>query len=386
MSKITKIFTFVRYCTNCLQPSTKPNDVFHASGICSACLNFENNKDINYERRFKQLKAIISEQKRKKRQYYDCIIGVSGGKDSTRQALWVRDKLKLNPLLISLSYTPEQVSNIGVNNLSNLIELGFDIRISSLSPQTWRILVREAFLRFANWCRATEIALYSSVPQMAIREDINLIFIGENQSLRDQKTMGEHGWQYDKVIEQNTLNGGDIDWMRRVVSNEKLIPYKYPSPDEIAKSKIQIIDLGWFIGDWENVKNGMIGACNGLKLRNDSIENTGDLEGISALDEDWVTLNQMIRYYKFGYAKVTDYLNEDIRAGRITRDDAIKVAEKYDGSCSYKYIDTFCKYIGISTDKFWDIVHKNVNKKLFSIDNNGKICPKFKVGYGLLEP
>ena len=78
------------------------------------------------------LENIVSGYRNKKDGAFDCIIGVSGGKDSTRQALWIRDKLKLNPLLVCLSYPPEQVTNLGVNNLSNLIELGFDTLISIL--------------------------------------------------------------------------------------------------------------------------------------------------------------------------------------------------------------------------------------------------------------
>ena len=61
------------------------------------------------------------------RRKFDCIIGVSGGKDSTRQALWVRDKLKLRPLLVSIAYPPEQITERGADNISNLIELGFDV-------------------------------------------------------------------------------------------------------------------------------------------------------------------------------------------------------------------------------------------------------------------
>ena len=66
---------------------------------------------------------------------FDCIIGVSGGKDSTRQALWIRDKLKLRPLLVCyFAYHSEQLTNLGANNLSNLIKLGFDLIVSLHLP------------------------------------------------------------------------------------------------------------------------------------------------------------------------------------------------------------------------------------------------------------
>ena len=81
----------------------------------------------------------------------------------------MRDKLGLNPLLACLTYPPEQVTERGVDNLSTLIELGFDLVVSAPAPQTWRKLMREAFGQFTNWARSTELALFTSVPQLAIR-------------------------------------------------------------------------------------------------------------------------------------------------------------------------------------------------------------------------
>lgn len=374
----------MNYCKLCLQPDTRPNDYFAEEGICVACNNYRNNRDLDYASRFQVLQEIIAGHRREPGQFCDCIIGVSGGKDSTRQALWVRDKLGLKPLLVSLSYPPQQVSHLGVDNLSNLIDLGFDVLISAPAPGSWRTLVREAFLRFANWARATEMALYSSVPQIALKHKIKLIFIGENQSFRDQKTIGLKGWQYNNLVSQNTLNGGDIEWMRDTgFENRDLLPYQYPTVGEINQGGLEIVDLGWFVGDWDNFTNAKVSCCNGIRIRTDSVANTGDPMGVSALDEDWVTVNQMIKYYKFGFGKVTDYVNEDIRLGRLKREDAADLVSRYDGACAHYYIESFCRYIDISVDEFWDVVHSNVNRELFDITGEGRIVPKFEVGVGL---
>lgn len=126
---------------------------------------------------------------------------------------------------------------------------------------------------------------------------------------------------------------------------------------------------------------------SGLDIRGDdeldSVKNTGDLHRSTSLDENWVTLNQLIKYYKFGFGRVTDYLSEDIRLGRISRDDAIKLVVKYDSSCSDEFISTFIDYIGISKEDFWEIIHKSLNRDLFTIDHSGAIAPKFTVGVGL---
>ena len=374
----------MKYCVTCLQPNTRVNEIFSHDGKCSACVNFELTKNVNYLERYDLLKEIISQYPRKKGSFFDCIIGVSGGKDSTRQAIWVRDKLKLNPLLVCLSYPPEQVSELGVKNISNLIQLGFDVLFSGPAPGTWKRLMKHAFLKFSNWAKSTEMALYSSVPKTAIAYKIPLIFIGENQSLRDRKTIDpERPWEYNNLISMNTLGGGDLSWMKEAgVSESDLIAYGFPDKSEVKSAGLNVIDLGWFIDDWDNLGNAKFSTAYGIHIREDRIENTGDPLGVSALDEDWVTLNQMIKYLKFGFGKVTDYMNEDIRAGRITRSKAIDIVEEFDGACSENYIESFCKYIDITVSEFWDIVSKSINKDLFEIDSKRVITKKFKVGIG----
>jgi N-acetyl sugar amidotransferase len=374
----------MKYCTQCLQPDTKPNDCFSADGVCSACLGSSEPALIDWQERYELLESLVARFPRVRGQYFDCLIGVSGGKDSLRQALWVRDRLGLKPLLVCLSYPPQQVTQVGVDNISNLIELGFDVIWSAPAPETWRRLMREAFLRFNNFCRSTELALYSSAPQIAIRYKIPLIFTGENQGLRDRQTLTDAGWDYNAARNQNTLNGGNLQWFEEAgFKLWQFLPYVYPDAAAFKAAGLQIVDLGWFIGDWNNMDNGSFSAAHGLSIREDSIENTGDPLGLSALDEDWVAVNQMIKYYKFGFGKATDYANEDIRLGRLTRSDAIEFVEKYDGACSGEYIRSFCDYLGLTAAEFWQQVHSCVNRNLFNIHADGSVKPRFKVGVGL---
>ncbi len=376
----------MKYCKNCLQPDTRPNTKFSKDQLCPACCYYEKVRDLNdWEERYNELLSVIKKY-RNNRSNFDCIIGVSGGKDSTRQALWVRDKLGLKPLLVSLTYPPQQVTERGVNNLSNLINLGFDVVISSLSPITWKEMLKEGFKSFTNWAKGSELALLSCVPQIAIKYKINLILWGENPGLQlgDLKTVGKTEYDGNNLKFMNTLDGGSDKWLQQAgFSEKKLQPYKYPSQREFEKSSLQIIYLGWFWKDWSIINNGMYSVLTGLEIRKDQVENTGDLHGIFSLDEDWVTLNQMIKYYKYGFGRVSDYVNEEIRFGKMSRDEGIKLVELYDESCGQKYIDDFTNFIGISNEEFWTNIYRNVNKDLFTIENNGTIKRKFKVGIGL---
>jgi N-acetyl sugar amidotransferase len=343
---------------------------------------------VDWQERYEILQDLLAQYKKKRagKHRFDCIIGVSGGKDSSRQALWVRDKLGLNPLLACLSYPPEQVTERGTNNISNLIELGFDVVISAPAPGTWQRLMKLSFDKFTNWARSTELALFSSVPQLAIHYDIPLILWGENPGLQlgDLKTLGSTGYDGNNLRYMNTLSGGALEWIREAGFELKdLIPYQYPTPEDFDRHGLQIVYLGWFLGDWSLVNNGMYAASAGLQLREDTVANTGDLYGVTSLDEDWVTLNQMIKYYKFGFGRVTDYVNEEIRLGRMSREAAIGLVERYDDACSEEYIESFCQYIDISVEQFWNQVRSSVNPRLFNLRGSRRFESRFKVGVGL---
>lgn len=376
----------MKYCKNCFQPDTRPNTYFTPDGICPACDYYEKMTAVDWDERYEILQNVISQHPRKPGQYFDCIIGVSGGKDSTRQAIWARDKLGLRPLLVCFSYPPQQITERGAYNLSNLIELGFDTLVISPQPETWRKTLKEGFLNFTNWAKASEQAIIGSAPKIAIKYNIPLILWGENPGLQlgDMKTLGRTGYDGNNLRHMNTVSSGSLDWLhKKGLKSQDLICFQYPSVEEFDRAKLQIVYLGWFWKDWSIINNGMYSVTQGLDVREDTVENTGDLTNVFSLDEDWVTLNQMIKYYKYGFGRATDHVNEAVRAGLMTREEGQKKIERYDGCCSDFYISTFCKYIDISIDEFWYTVYSSVNQKLFEVKNDGTILPKFKVGLGL---
>lgn len=375
----------MKYCNNCLQPDTRPGIKFHQDGICPACRYHDSLIDISMSDRLSSMRDLVDFGRRNNTSGYDCIIGVSGGKDSLRQCKFVKDVLKMKPLTVCLSYPPEQVTQRGVNNLANLSQHGFDCIMIQPSPGVWRHLMRKGFFNYANWCKSTELALFSSVPRIAIAYQIPLIWWGENSALQlgDLNVMGKSGWDGNNLRKMNTLANGDFNWMLDdKISRKEILQYQYPSEREIERSGLQIAFLGYFWKIWSLRDNGAYSALNGLKIRAEKPWQIGDPTGVTSLDEDWVTLNQMIKYLKFGFGRVTDYVNEDIRNGRITRDAGISLLEKYDGKCSQDYIQSFCGYININLDDFWSVVDTHVNKKLFYKRSAGTYERLFDVGVG----
>ena len=107
----------LKYCTKCLIPNSKPDISFNEKGICNACINFENRVEIDWESRKKEFKKIIDSYKNKSQSNWDCIVPVSGGKDSTYQVVKMLE-LDMNPLCVTATTCDE--SPIGRQNIENL--------------------------------------------------------------------------------------------------------------------------------------------------------------------------------------------------------------------------------------------------------------------------
>ena len=375
------------YCKNCLTTSLRPNASFSSDGICKPCQYIEGESSIDYslmlrklEQKIKPLLPLQTDS------YYDCIVGVSGGKDSTRQALWVRDRLNLNPLLVCCSYPPKQMLGIGAENIENLIRLGFDVEIYNPAPETAAQLSLESFVKFGNVCKASEIALFSTVPMVAIERDIKIVFFGENPALQegDDATMGVDEFDANQLRGLNTLTAGGLHWLRQRVDTQRSASYEYPSEDNFIKNDIQMLYLGPAWPDWDMEENAVYSVLEGLVTRPNEESMTGDITNASMLDEEFTNINMMIKYYKFGFGRATDLCNELIRAKKIDREQAQLIVDNYDGLCSDEIVLSYCNWTGIAVDYFWSIVNRYVNTDLFELTES-RPQRKFEVGVPICE-
>jgi N-acetyl sugar amidotransferase len=373
----------MKYCKECLTTNLRPNSSFNNDSVCIAC-EYANADGKSFESNLNTLKSMIqkNKSKRKKHQKYDCIVGVSGGKDSTRQAHWVRDRLGLNPLLVCCGYPPLQMTDIGAENMSNLISMGFDVEIITPAPQSSAQLSLSSFRQFGNVCKSTEMALYSAVPRAAILKKIPLVLWGENDAFQvgDAAVEGENYFDGNNSRNLNTLTEGGIRWIFDDIDSFKAQTYVYPSKIDFDKAKLDIIYLGPAWDDWSMDENSIYAALTGLTLRPDDIDITGDVSGASMLDEEFTNINMMIKYYKFGFGRATDICNWRIRTGVLAREKAIKLVKKYDGVCDDSIILRYCNYVNISVIEFWNTVNLYVNRDIFDIEEGDRPKNKFTVG------
>ncbi len=372
----------MRYCKKCVQPDTRPGIRFDKEGICPACRFAEEIDKIDWDARRRELEEIAKFGKKYNVSGYDCIIGVSGGKDSTRQSMFVRDELGLKPLFVSCQYPPEQVTERCAHNISNLISLGFDCIYISPNPQVWKVLMRQGFLKYGNWCKSTEMALYASAPKIAIAYHIPLVFLGENPAIAlGDLDVGSVTGDANKMKYCHTLQGGNPDKLLvDGITEQDTFWYRYPSDEEMEWANLRVVYLGYYINDFTRFRNAEFSVAHGLMIRDDPPEDIGDTYGFEALDDDFVVVNQMLKYLKFGFGKVTDQESEAIRLGTISRKDAVDRVGKYDGKCADRYIRRFCEYLEISEKEFWEVAESFRNKDIWEKNPLGQWRLKTPIG------
>ena len=356
----------MRYCRKCVQPDTRPGIVFDADGVCPACRFAEADRHLDWAARRAELEEICAFARARNVSGYDCIVGVSGGKDSTRQAAFIKEEMGLNPLLVCCSYPPEQLAERGARNLANLVGLGFDCLTVYPAPGTWKNLMREGFRRFGNWAKSTEMALYASAPKVAVAYQIPVIFLGENPAITaGALEVGSTTGDASRMKYCHTLSGGPQALTPEGMGEEELFWYQYCSDDDMELGRLKVVYMGYYIEGFTKLENAAFSMARGLEVRSDPPEDIGDLTGHEALDEDFVVVNQMLKYLKFGFGKVTEQASEEIRLGRMTRAEAIKLVHKYDGACAPRYIQAFCRYLDISEAEFWDVAEGFRNKDIW---------------------
>lgn len=376
----------MKYCKKCLQPNTRPGILFDEEQICYACRYEESKADIDWLAREKELQSIADEAKaeaKRRNLSYDCVIGVSGGKDSTFQAVYAKEKLGLHPLLINC--VPDELTEIGRKNIDNLGRLGFDIISIRPNPQIARKLARKTFLERGNVVAASEYCLWASAYIMAEKFNIPLIIQGENAAL----TLGTAKIQVTSddafsVVQLDTLRGGQVNSLiegEDDITLEDVYLYQIPNVESMKNKGIRAIFLQYYSKEWSQVGNAEFAVERGMIGRmTEELVDMGRYRRYTALDSNLVFVNQMIKYLKFGFGYATDEACYDIREGRLTRDEAIWYVEQYDGKCGKQYIEETCEYLSITLEEFWDVVDRYVNRDLFEKNNEGQWVPKFKVG------
>lgn len=379
----------LQYCSKCLFPETKPDLTFDENGVCSACQSAELKDDgINWNQRKEEFEKII-ENYRKDGLGYDCLIPVSGGKDSTYQAYYMKEVCGMNPLCVCFETT--YATDLGNQNLDNLSRMGIDVVHFKKNHPAYKKMVVESFKRVGDEMWPNHIGIFTIPVMFAVKFNIPLIIWGENSQMEyggpDLRSVQSRVLNRKWLEEFGGLLGNRIEDMIGVngLTAKELTPYFYPSDEEINRVGVVGIFLGSYFF-WDARKQLEIIKKYGFKVKED-----GPIEGTYTnyenLDERLVGLHDYLKYVKYGFGRATDHACIDIRNHRMTRSEALEKVLEYDGKYPHYGIASFVEYSGMDKGEVDTIIDSFTNPLLFQQDSDGSykrdkdfnLIPLFKI-------
>jgi N-acetyl sugar amidotransferase len=359
------------YCKRCVMPSTRPGIVFDDQGICHACRWYEKKKSVvDWTARRAELQKICDEARAASDGPYHCVLGVSGGKDSTWQAVYLRDELGINPLLVQFACSDG--TDLGRRNLENLVDLDFTLISLQPNPRIARQLSRKSFFDYGNIIKYSEHALFATPFRAAIDYNIPLVFFGENPALEaGDRNVGRPGWDATGIQYNNTLGGQGIEiWMGDGIEERDLLPYIFPTADEMTKWGGRGIFMGYFL-DWSVWENAVFSLKNGFECIDEPHRDIGIPYLHNSLDSNHGGIvNAMLKHVKLGFGHTTEFTSYDLRAGRLTRPEAVRLLRELDGRIHPRFIKDYCDWVDISVERFWEVAN-SYRGKMWHQGNDG---------------
>ena len=357
-------------------PDTKPDLQFNDEGICSACTSFASRVEIDWAQRRKELDEILARYRSKDGSHWDCIVPVSGGKDSTYQVARLLE-LGMNPLAVTA--TTCDLSDIGRKNIENIKDMGVDYVEFSPNPVVRRKLNRIGLTRVGDISWPEHVGIFTIPVRAAVQFRIPLLIWGENsqneyggpaaaadRNFLDRRWLEEFGGLLG-------LRVSDLVGMEGI-ENKHLIPYTYPTDEELKEVGVTGLFLGYFL-PWDGLTNALFAVARGLTTLSTSVE--GSMVNYENLDNHQTGIHDYFKFLKFGFGRATDLACLHIRRGRLSRAEGLEIVRQRDGKFPWTYLDKHIEEIlaplKMTVDEFVKICDRFTNKKLFVTDARGNL-------------
>lgn len=366
----------IKYCTHCLMPHTKPDLRLDADGVCNACRSYESRATVDWVARKNELREIIGRYRSTDGSKWDCIVPVSGGKDSTYQVIRML-QLGANPLCVTA--TTCDLSDIGRRNIQNLKGLGVDHVEFSPNPVVRRKLNRIGLMQVGDISWPEHVGIFTIPVRAAVEFGVPLIVWGENSQ---NEYGGPAAAAENNVLTRRWLEefGGllglrvsDLVGMDGLEARH-LTPYAYPTDEELRETGVTGIFLGYYM-PWDGYSNALLAQAHGFETLNRTVE--GSIVNYENLDNCQTGIHDYFKFLKFGFGRATDIASLHIRRGRITRQDGVELVRKHDGRFPWTYLGKplheILRPLGVSVDEFVSICDRFTNKKLFVTDSRGEL-------------
>lgn len=357
-------------------PDTKPDLMLDDEGVCNACRAYEGRKDVDWDKRYTELLEILDRYRQKDGSNWDCIVPVSGGKDSTYQVIRML-QLGLNPLCVTS--TTCDLSDIGRQNIENLKSLGVDYVEVSPNPKVRATLNRIGLTQVGDISWPEHVGIFTIPVRAAVQFNVPLIVWGENSQ---NEYGGPAASQTNNILNRRWLEefGGLLGLRvtdligQNGIQTKDLINYTYPTDAELARVGVTGLFLGHYI-PWDGLSNALISGANGFTAYHKAVE--GSIVNYENLDNYQTGIHDYFKFLKFGFGRATDLACLHIRRNRLSRQDGLDAVMRHDGKFPWEYLGKPLKDIldplDMTVDDFIRVCDRFTNKKLFLRNADGSL-------------
>lgn len=360
-------------CIRCLYPIFHPLGlILDESGVCSGCLIHEEKDSLDWPKRWLKLEELVAPYRVDSGKTYDCVVPVTGANDSYFIVDTVKNRLDLNPLLVT--YNKYFNTPLGIRNLANLrIQFNCDILVQNVNPQAVKRVTRTTLRQMGSiyWpCIAGQTVF---PVQTAVRYKIPLIIWGAHQGM-EQVGMFSHEHEVQmtrRYRKDHDLMGYEADDLLSIfdtLSEDDIWQYRYPDDADINAVGVKGIYLGNYVRwDPKSQHEEMIRRYQYMGANFTRTFDTYDhVDCYNFMD-----IHDHIKYLKCGYSKVTDHASREIRFGRLSRMQAQQLVKHYE-SQPLMHLEKFCEWLGVDERGLEFILNQHRNPKLWIETYPGK--------------
>lgn len=361
------------YCARCVMPAASATPLtYDGNGVCSACRVAAQKAAIDWDRRRRELGDLFQSY-RSDGSNYDCIVGVSGGKDSYWQVHVVTKMFGLKPLLVT--YHGNNYLPAGEYNLNRMREV-FDCDHIVVRPgvELLKKMNRLCFHKMGDMNWHGHCGIFTVPIQVAVRYRVPLIVWGEHgfMELGGMFSHADYPEFTAKTRLEHALRG--FDWYDMVdeelgIAERDLLWAKYPSDDEVDDTGARGIYLSNYLG-WDASEHGpLMQELYGWQDSPEPFDRT--YRRMSNLDDMHENgAHDYLKYVKFGYGRATDHACKDVRSGRMSREEAIEMVRAYDDVRPRDLI-RWLDYVGMSAAEFDRVADGFRDPRVWARDASG---------------
>lgn len=360
-------------CRRCLYTTSHPLGLtLDEEGICSGCRIHEEKNRLDWHARWEQLRNLVAPYRVASGKTYDCIVPVTGANDSYFIVHLVKERLGLNPLLVT--YNKYFNTALGIRNLSNLrIRFDCDILVQNVNPVSVRKITRATLRKFGSlyWhCLAGQTVF---PVQTAVRYRVPLIIWGAHQGL-EQVGMFSHEHEVEMTRRYRTdhdLMGHDPDALLSIfdtLTEDDIWQYRYPADADLHSAGVRGIYLGNYVRWDPKAQHEQMMSTHGY--RSAAFARTFDCyDHVDCYN--FMDLHDQIKLYKHGYSKVTDHASREIRHGRLTRAQGLSLVRAHE-QAPLRHDSQFFEWLGTDPRGLQFILDQHRNPRFWSQPKPGR--------------